>query len=334
MKPKVTIANIADALSIATSTVSRALKNSPSISDAVKEKVWQMAKKMGYSNITVLNEPNVVAVIVPELNNYFYSEVLWSLQKNINLENNPVAIFCSYSSFKTEKKIVSNIDANQVCCLIISQSMDATGCEHLRELELAGVKIIMFNRVDYGLECPKFVVDNYMDSYRAINHLILGGYKRIAFAAKHYDCKIYKERVQAYKDTLSKNEIEFDSELLMYSELTYNDTYEVITRFLNLHDIPDALILPNYLAAMQASYIAKIKNIKIPEQLAIFSFDEEPYSKFSNPSISGIERPLVEMGSAIAALVQKIIEKKKYNKEKVTIFPSKLIIRASSLNRK
>ena len=334
MNPKVTIANIADALGIATSTVSRALKNNPNISAAVKEKVWETAKKMGYSNTIVLNEPNIVAVIVPELNNFFYSEILWALQNKINIVDNPVAVYCSYNSFATEKKIVANLDANQVCCLIISQSMDAVGCDHLKELESRGTHVIMFNRVDYDFECPKFVVDNYMDSYRATNHLISAGYKRIAFAAKHYDCKIYKERVQAYKDTLIKNDIQFDPELLMYSELTYDDTYEVITRFLNLHDMPDALILPNYLAAMQASYIAKIKNIKIPEQLAIFSFDEEPYSKFSNPSISGIQRPLTEMGSAIAVLVQKIIDKKKYNKEKTTIFSSNLIIRASSLSRK
>jgi len=332
-KIKITISDIASEMGIASSTVSRALKNSNSISDVVKEKVWEMAKKMGYNNTIILNAPKTIAVLVPELHNFFYSEVLSAFQKKISADGYIISIYCSYNSAETEKMIVSNLDTNQVCCLIISQSMDVDNSDHLVNLESKGIPVIMFNRVDYDYKCPKFVIDNYMDSYLATSHLLSAGYRKIAFAAKHYNCNIYKERVQAYKDALAKNNIAFNPDFLLYSELTSDDTQDVITRFLSSSDLPDALILPNYLAALQATSIAKIRNIKIPEQLAIFSFDEEPYSKFSNPSISGIERSLNEMGNSIAELVHKIIDKQPYNKEQVKIFSSNLIIRASSLNR-
>jgi Transcriptional regulators len=334
MKSKITINDIANEIGISTSTVSRALKNSSSISSAVKDKVRETAKRLGYSNVTILNQPKTIVFIVPELNNYFYSEVLAAFQKRIHAEDYVISIYCSYNSAEKEKQIVANLETSQVCCLIISQSMDATDSEHLHILEEKNIPVIMFNRVDYGYHCPRFLIDNYMDAYMATNHLLSAGYRKIAMAAKHYHCNIYKERIQAYKDALCKNGIAFNPDYLVYSELTPEDTHDVVTRFVKMKNAPDAILLPNYLAALQACSIARISNIRIPEELGLFSFDEEPYSKLSNPSISGIERPLKEMGIAMARLVQKIIEKERYNKEETRIFSSNLIIRGSSLTRK
>ena len=330
-KSKVTIYDIARELSVSPSTVSRAIANSALISDDVKEKVQSKAMEMGYDGRNFrARKGNTIAIVVPEINNFFYNQILAAIQQKI--ENKYlVSIFCTFNSTKTEKAIVSKLDPSQICCLVITQTMDAKDSSHIAKAEKKGIPVIMFNRVNYDYECPKFVIDNYMDSYLLTNHLLNSNYQRIAFAAKHFDCPIYKERVQAYKDVLAENKISFNSDYLIYSELTNEDINEVVLRFLNLPSKPDALILPGFTAALQAISIAKIYNITIPNDMAIVSFDEDPECKYSSPTITGIERPLVEIGNKIGELVLSITANKPYTKNSLSVFKSDLVIRGSSL---
>ncbi len=328
---KVTIYDIAKALSISPSTVSRALANSELISDKVKEEIHAKAAEMGYKSRNFRpNRRKQLVIILPEVNNYFYARIVASIQKELG-RSFLVSIHCSFNSHEKEASIVDNIDVNQVCCLLISKSMDSTNSDHLRAAEKRGIPIVMFNRVDYEYDCPKLVIDNYMDAYQLTNHLISTGYKNIAFAAKHFACPIYGERVQAYKDVLKKNNIRFKADNLIYSELTEEDVDEVIQRFLNLKERPDALILPGFSAALQAMATARIQNIQVPAEMAIVSFDEEPGSKYTTPTITGIERPLTDMGKEIAGIVQRICHSKPYEKNSLKVFKSNLVIRNSSL---
>lgn len=330
-KSKVTIYDIARELKVAPSTISRAIANSDLISEDVKDKVREKALEMGYSGKSFrAAREGTIAVVVPEINNYFYNKILSGIQQKID-NRYLVSIFCSFNSIKTEKNIVSKLDPSLVSCLIITQSMDAKDSSHISKAEKKGIPVIMLNRVDYDYECPKFVIDNYMDSYLLTNHLVSSNYRGIAFAAKHFDCPIYKERIQAYKDVLATNNIPFNPNYIIHSELTNEDINEVVMRFLNLHPRPDAFILPGFSAALQAISIAKVYNINIPNELAIVSFDEDPECKYSSPAITGIERPLADIGNKIGELVLSICSNKPYNKNLINVFKSNLVIRGSSL---
>lgn len=331
MAKKVTIYDIADQLKVSPSTVSRALAGNALISAATKARVKAAAVEMGYIDPTLANSAHTIAIIVPEIDNYFYSRVLSAIQHAIH-NRYLFSILCSFNSSDIEREIVSKLHPDQIRCLIISQSMDAEDSSHLSELENKGIPLILFNRVNYNYNSPKFLVDNYMDSFMLTNHLVSSGYRRIAFAAKHYNCPIYKERVLAYKDVLNKRNIVFNPNYLIYSELTLEDTYEVITRFINMTPRPDALILPNFVSALQASSIAKINNISIPEEMAVVSFDEDPESKYATPSITGIERPATEMGTEIGKFALSLCNNAPYDRDTIRIFRSNLIIRGSSLS--
>ena len=331
MEKKVTIYDIADHLKISPSTVSRALADNSQVSIQTKERVVATAMKMGYMNLKSNSSANTIAVIVPEINNFFYSQVLSAMQHAINGKY-LLSIFCSFNSAKIEREIVSKLNPTQTRCLIISQSMDTSDSFHLLEIEKKGIPVILFNRVNYNYAGPKFLIDNYQDSYMLTTHLVSSGHQKIAFAAKHYNCPIYKERIQAYKDLLNKNNITFNPDYLIYSELTLEDTYEVITRFIHLKPRPDAIILPNFVSALQATSIAKISNISIPAEMAVVSFDEDPECKYSTPTITGIERPCTEIGAEIGKFALSVCDNQPYSHTAVKIFRSNLIIRGSSLS--
>lgn len=331
MAKKVTIYDIADKLLLSPSTVSRALADNSLITEKTRIKVKKAAIEMGYLDAPKQKEANTIAVVIPEINNYFYSSILASMQSILS-GSYLLATMCSYNSSTIEKDIVSRLDPSQIKCLIISQSMDTEDCSHIIEAEKKGIKVILFNRIYHTGKCPKFLLDDYMDSYNLASHLVSTGRRRIAFAAKHFNCPIYKNRVQAYKDVLKKNGIPFNPDYLIYSELTLKDTHEVITRFLNMHPRPEAIILPSFISSLQAISIAKLNNLSIPQDIAIVSFDEDPECRYSTPSITSIEQPLTEISEEIANAVIRICDDSLEENDSIKIFSSNLIIRGSSLS--
>ena len=332
MAKKVTIYDIADKLLLSPSTVSRALADNSLINIKTRNRVKKAALEMGYmDNQSSTVEANTIAIIVPEIDNYFYNRVIATIQQKIG-DRYLLSVLCSHNSAKTEREIVARLSPSQVRCLIISQSMDTTDSSHLEEAEERGIKIVLFNRVYHTGKCPKFIMDDYMDSYSLTKHLVSTGRRRIAFASKHFNCPIFKNRVQAYKDVLEQNKIEFNPNYLIYSELTIADTHEVISRFLNMNPRPDAIILPSFISALQATSIAKLHNISIPQDLAIVSFDEDPECRYSTPSVTSVERPAIEVGEEIASTVIKLCEDKLKEKDTIRIYGSNLIIRGSSFS--
>lgn len=328
---RVSIYDIARELNVSPSTVSRALSNSELISDAVKRKVHEKADEMGYKgkNFRAGRGKNLV-VIIPEINNYFYEQIICSMQQKLGDEY-LVSIVCSFNSVVKEKSIISKLTVENTSCLVVAQAMDSTGSSHIQKAEKRGIPIVMFNRVDYEYNCPKFVIDNYMDSYQLVKHLVSSNYSRIAFAAKHYSCPVYRERVQAYQDVLAEAKYRFRPEYLIYSELTVDDVQEVVERFLALRPRPDALIMPGFSAALQALALTKTYNIDVPGDIAIVSFDEEPGCKNASPALTGVERPLNEIGLKIASVVDEICNNQPYERNTIQVFKSNLIIRNSSL---
>ena len=155
MAKKVTIYDIADKLLLSPSTVSRALADNSLITEKTRLKVKKAAIEMGYMEDSKQAEKaNMIAVVIPEINSYFYSRILASMQAVIG-DKYLLAVMCSNNSSKIEKDIVSKLNPSQIKCLIISQSMDTEDCSHLVEAEKRGIKIVLFNRIYYTGKCPK-----------------------------------------------------------------------------------------------------------------------------------------------------------------------------------
>lgn len=332
MAKKVTIYDIADKLHLSPSTVSRALADSSLINIKTRNRIRKVAEEMGYRDSrNIQTEPDTIAVIVPARDNVFYNSIIHTIQGKIE-DKYLLSVMCSDNSAKREKEIVSRLSPAHIRCLIISQSMDIEDNTHLEEAQKRGIEVILFNRIHYAGTCPKFLIDNYMDSYTLTRHLVSAGYRRIAFAAKHYKCPIYKERVAAYKDVIKENDLPFDPRLLIYSELTTDDTSEVISRFLKTDPRPDAIVLPNFISVLQAVSAAKLMNLSIPQDIAIASFDETPECKFSNPSVTCLSRPLEEIGEEIADTALRLCNGELTEKDITRVFGSRLIIRGSSFS--
>ena len=181
----VTIKDIAKALGISTSTVSRALRDSYEISAETKELVLECAEKLNYKPNPIAlmlkeKRSRSIGVVVCEIANNFFSQVINGIESVAYDKGYSVIITHSNESFEREIMNLHSLSSRSVDGLLVSLSTETHDLNLLDSLHKKGLPIVLFDRVSDEIETHKVVVDNFKGAYEATEHLIKNGYKRIA----------------------------------------------------------------------------------------------------------------------------------------------------------
>lgn len=336
-KKKATIHDIARELKIDSSTVSRALSNSSRVKQQTKVLVDEMAKKLGYQpNIMASNfrknKSNTIAVVVPRISRHFFSSVIEGIDDIAYGEGYNLVICQSMDEIEREKDLIKTLLANQVDGVLISISMETQCVNHLIQLEDKGIPMVLFDRVHDELKSSKVIIDDYEASFQATEHLIENGAKRIAHFGGPTDVSIYSGRLNGYKKGLEKHGLEAEDELIITSRLMDEDGIRCAEELMKLQQLPDAIFVANDIAAISAMKFLKSKGIRIPEDIAIVGFSNEPIASVMEPSLTTMDQPGFAIGKEASRLLLDQIKNPdhKLNNEKVTI-KSSLIVRESSI---
>jgi LacI family transcriptional regulator len=332
-----TIYDIARQLNIAASTVSRALNNNPIVSEATRRLIEKTAQEMGYRpNIMAANfrtkRTNTIGVILPLINRHFFSSVISGIEDIAYKNGFAVTISQSNDNFEKETKIAQTFYSNRVDGIIVSMGMQTKSYDHLRLFSEKKVPIVFFDRVADSIPAHKIVVDDFSGGYRATEHLIENGGKKIAHIGGPLNLKIYQDRLEGYKAAMKKNGLPVDESMLIHNSLTRPDGTNAIKRLLQNPQKPDAIFCANDTTALSAIIYLREKGIKVPQDILIVGFSNEPFSEVVTPSISTIRQPGFEMGQKAAALLIAEIKSKGTSRpfQKI-VMPTELIIRESSV---
>lgn len=338
-KASVTIHDIARELKISASTVSRALNDNPRISQATKDKIKSLALKMGYQpNIIASNlrnqKTNTIGIVVPLINRHFFSSFISGVEDVAFASGYNVIISQSNDLLEKEKKIVQSLFSNRVDGLIASLSMQTNEFDHFQLFTNKNIPLVFFDRVVPELEAHKIVVDDFAVGFKATQHLIDQGYRRIAHLAGPTVLNTYHDRMEGYKEALRKNNLTVEDELIIFNRLTRMDGQEAIKQLLALPHPPDAVFCGNDTSALSMMVYIKKIGIRIPEDFGLIGFSNEPFSEVVTPSISTLQQPAFEMGVKAAELLIREIETKNKTQNYQTItMPTELVIRESSLRK-
>src|SRR5450432_1836746 len=196
----VTIKDIAKALGLSTSTVSRALRDSYEISPETKKLVLEYAEKINYHpNPIALSlkerRSRSIGVIVCEIANSFFSQTINGIESIAYNNGYNVIITQSRESFEREVLNLQNLTSRSIDGLIISVSTETTDFSYLKELHQKGFPIVFFDRIVDEIDTHKVIADNYKGAYEATVHLINGGYRRIATVSNPELLSITRERL-------------------------------------------------------------------------------------------------------------------------------------------
>ena len=333
---KTTIKDIANVLGITPSAVSRALNDHPRISDKTKIAVQQVAKNLNYQPNQLASalrsgKSNLVGVIVPRANSNFFSAVVENMEEVLNKHGYNVIMTQSNESYKKECRNIDALLQTQVDGIIASLANETTNLDYYRKIKAKGIPLILFDRGEDDLEVDYVGIDDYKSSHIIVEHLAKQGCKKIAHIAGFSHKRIYKNRMMGYRDALEKNNLQLNEGLIIESNLRIEDGRRIMEQLLELPERPDAVYAAGDFAALGALQVLLERNIKVPDEIALVGFSNEPFTSYVNPSISTINQHSAQIGKKAAEIFLKRI-KNPSSEEGLNkiIVEAELIVRMSS----
>jgi DNA-binding LacI/PurR family transcriptional regulator len=339
----VTIKDIAKALSLSTSTVSRALRDSYEISPETKKLVLEYAEKINYHpNPIALSlkerRSRSIGVIVCEIANSFFSQTINGIESIAYNNGYNVIIAQSRESFEREILNLQFLTSRSVDGLIISVSTETEDFSYFKELTQKGLPIVFFDRIVDEINTHKVIVDNYKGAYDATSHLISNGYKRIATVANAEFLSITKERLAGYKAALKDHHIPVDESLIRYCHhggMILSEVEDAVSSLLKMKQKPEALFATSDKLTTGCLRILKSKKILVPDEMALVGFSNTDINELLDPPLTVIRQPAFEMGEIATTLLLQLIESKRPITDFETkVLASELIIRESSKKKK
>ncbi|HOX82925.1 MAG TPA: LacI family DNA-binding transcriptional regulator [Chryseolinea sp.] len=339
-KEKATIHDIAKKLNITASTVSRALNDHPRISDATKKIVQKTAQKIGYqpNNIAAAlrnGKSNIIGIIVPTADRSFFSSVVRGIEEIANTARYNVMICQTYDNYEKEVATVQALLNARVDGVIASFAKETQDFSHFLKIKDRGIPLIFFDRSNDELEVSHIVIDDFLGGYKATEHLIQQGCKRIAHFTSPKKISIFKDRLRGYREALLANGLTYNESLVVESNLQLEDGRNSMDQLLKMGDMPDGIFSSSALSAVGAMQVLKEKGIKVPEQVGIVGFSNELFTSFTDPTLSTVEQHSKRLGNSAAEIFLEEISNgnAKFIPQKIVLKPE-LIIRQSSLRKK
>ncbi len=332
----VTIKDIAKALNLSTSTVSRALRGSHEINTETKRLVLEYAEKLNYRPNPIAlslkeSRSRAIGVIVPEIDNNFFSQAINGIEAIAYNRGYHVMIFQSQESYEREVVNVEHMVARKVDGILISLSGYTADIAHLKEPYESGMPLVFFDRFTDQIATHTVIADNFDGAYQATKHLIKSGRKRIALLTSLEWLSITQERMGGYKAALQEEGIPIDKSLIRHCGFSHEELLENVDKLLALDPPPDACFTTSDRLALSSLTILKEKKIRIPEQISFIGFTNVKIAHLIDPPLTTVVQPAFEIGQTAAELLFDLIEEK----QKATPFkhvklPTTLHVRSSS----
>ena len=336
---EVTIYDVAKALNISPSTVSRGLKDHPHIKKETKRNIVAKAKEMGYqqnkfaSNLRQ-KHTNTIGVVVPKLNSYFMAAVIAGVEKITSQNGYGLIISQSQESWKKEISCVSTLFNSRVDGLLVSLAFDTRNMDHFNILLKKDIPIVFFDRVADCNGCISIIIDNFKAGYEATSHLIEQGCSRIVYFGGNLLRNVYSERFNGYKKALADNNIKFDQAYVIISEMNGQAGSEIANKVLSMIPRPDGIFSSNDNSAVAAIVELEKAGVNIPDEIAVVGFNNEPISQVIKPNLTTVDYPAREIGEiAATSLINKLKNSQSANFSTI-VLKHKLVIRQSSLRIK
>nr|WP_229598546.1 substrate-binding domain-containing protein [Runella zeae] len=331
---QVTIMDIAHQLGISKSTVSRALRGHSDIHEGTRKMILDLAQQLEYqpnplANALLKSRTNIVGILVPEFRHYFFPTMIMGAQEVLSKAGYNVMICQSDESYETEMANVKALMSSRVDGLLVSVTAQTNNFDHFRAVLRKEVPMVFFNRVCPELETPQVIVDDYEGAFQAVEHLIKQGYRRIAHLAGPNSLLVSRLRLNGYRDALQKHGLPLDPDLIIHYDLSEEKARIYANYLLSLPQPPDAIFAINDPTAIEIMLVAKSRGVKIPQELGIVGFSNDPVSAIIEPSLTTIEQPVWEMGRQAAKL---LLEQMEHPHNVIHTLPTRLIIRNSSVN--
>ncbi|MFQ5603104.1 MAG: LacI family DNA-binding transcriptional regulator [bacterium] len=334
----VTIYDVAKKAGVGIGTVSRAINDSPLISQKTKKKVLKAIKVLNYQPHTVAQslarkKTNTIACIIPFFTGYFFVELLRGIQRKITDYKYDLILYSVDVTHKKETFLQKTLEERRVDgVLLISLEISR---EFAKKFTTCNFPIVLVDSHHAGLD--SITVDNLEGAYIATQHLINLGYQKIAMIDGQLKSFPAKLRLQGYKNAMRDHHIKFDENYFVACDFAseadgFNKEagYTAMQQLLNLGEKrPQAVFVSSDIQAIGAMQAIKERNLIIPDDIAVVGFDDIELAQYIG--LTTIRQPTMQMGElAVERLMEKILHRPENRFKRQ--FHTELVIRESSGN--
>lgn len=331
-----TIVDIAHALGVSPSTVSRALKDHPYISQATKDKVKKTAAKLGYRRNTLAaglrnKHSNILGLIVPRISMYFQSSVITAIQNTVHSMGYDLIICQSKDSYPLEVEVVNALYGSRVEGLIASCTMYTTDFDHFKIFTENQIPVVFYDRVPKGFPASVIRGDDFQGGYQGGKFLVEQGCNDLAYINGVLTCNLYQDRLVGLKAAMRESRIPLKKNRVFSHELTAANAEKTCKKLFARKPYPDAVFCANDTTAIVVLQYARRLGIKVPKELKILGYSNDPRTEIISPAISSVEQFPAEMGVQTANTMLDLLHKKNPpRKPAEMIMPIRLIARETT----
>lgn len=331
----ISINDIARALGISPSTVSRALKDHPDISTETKRVVKEYAEKVNYRpNALALSlkrqRSNTLGLVIPEIIHHFFSSVISGIEELAYAKGYRLIICQSNEDYHREVINTQVLLDNRVDGILISMSKTTHDHGHFKDLIDSGIPLVFLDRVCEEVETDRVVTADFEGALLATSHLLERGCRNILHLASPQHLLIGKLRLEGYQKALTNYGIEKDPAYILQCD-TRQEVYDMKEQILRLAPEIDGVFAVNDFTAIAAMQLLQDHGYRIPDDIAVTGFGNDPIAGIANPPLTTVEQRGFEMGrQAVEILIRRIENPATFIDFQTRVIPVSIEKRASS----
>ena len=339
MTIRASIADMAKTLGVSTSTVSRALNNSPSISEGTKTRVQQLAAELHYQPNHLAaglrkGRSSLLGVIVPHIGGTFFASVVHGIETVARQAGFNIMICQSNEDVEHEKNNIDTLINAQVEGILVSLSRTTHDFKHFEKVRKREIPLVFFDRMLEGGNVSAVVIDDHQGAYLLTRHLIEQGHRRIAHFAGPQHLNIYRNRQQGYLAALRTHGLPVEEQLIFSCDMKLEDGAAGMRQLLALPPAarPTAIFSASDFSCVGAMQVLKEHGLRVPHDLALAGFSNETFTSFTEPRLSSVDQRCEQMGQEAVRLFLEMLEAPRgtFQPRRVVLEPE-VLIRESSV---
>jgi LacI family transcriptional regulator, fructose operon transcriptional repressor len=327
------IKDVAEAAGVSTATVSRVLSNGPNVRPEVRQRVLAEVERLGYRPNLIARslraqQSNTIGMIIADIRNPFFTAISRRVE-DMAYEKGFRVFLCNTDENPEKEAIYLRLMQDEnVAGVIFSPTRQTLANFTAAHLDFP---LVIIDRSLPGGDVDVVQIDNLDAGHRLTTHLIENGYRRIAILYGETSTTGIERRA-GYEKALREHGLIVSADQVKSIPPRTEAAYTAALKLLTLTQPPEALITTNSLLAEGALQAIRERNLTIPDEIALVTFDDTTWASLVQPPLTLIAQPTYEIGqTAIDLLLQRIADPGRPTRQ--VILKGQLVVRGSSLGR-
>ncbi|MBT2638447.1 MULTISPECIES: catabolite control protein A [unclassified Bacillus (in: firmicutes)] len=329
----ITIYDVAREANVSMATVSRVVNGNPNVKPATRKKVMEVIDRLGYRPNAVARglaskKTTTVGVIIPDIASPFFAELARGIEDIATMYKYNIILSNSDQNIEKELHLLNTMLGKQVDGIVFMGGN--IKAEHVEEFKKSPVPIVLAGSIEETGEIPSVNIDYEQATFDAVSTFVEKGHKEIAFVIGPQIEPINKDKkLEGYKRALKDAGIQYNEELVVEGDYTYDSGLEAIERILELNQKPTAILVGSDEMALGVIHGAFDRGYSVPDDFEVISSDNTRLTLMVRPQLTTIVQPLYDIGAVAMRLLTKYMNKENVD-ENIVVLPHRIENRKST----